>query len=585
MIDNKCLKYSQKQMTKFYFFDTMYIRIKGDNMDKMVKVQFRNQVIKEFPLHTPLKEVANSFQNYYDYPIVAVRVDNVMEELDHPLTKKCDIDFYDRSSVVGNSVYSTGVQFLLIVAAKKVLGNDVEIIIQHSIDKGVYCEINTTIDKDILKQIDDKMHEMVRDDYKFVKLSVARRDAINYFKKKKQIDKVNVLKYISNTYVNLYRLDDYYDYFFTEMPDGTKVLDEFRLTYISENGFVLSYPSIHNPKYTENYVHHKMLFDAFLDYTNVGKTINVSNAADLNEIISTGNYNEIIQLSEAHYNSQLAKVANMIYERKDKVKVILLAGPSSSGKTTTAKKLAIYLQAKGFRIHNISTDDYFFNRVDTPKNENGEHDLESIRAVDTNLFNKHLLKLLDGEKVLLPEFNFLLGEREYKKKWLQLGENDLIIIEGLHALNDELTMAIDDNNKFKIFISTLTQLNIDNHNRIHTSDTRRLRRIIRDNKYRGYNASDTLRNWKNILKGEEKYVFPYQNNADVIINSALVYELGVLKTYAEPLLFSVSEDDEVYPEAIRLINFLRNFLPIPSDNVPKESVLREFIGGSCFNKE
>lgn len=573
-------------MTKFYFFDKMDIRIKGDKMEKVVKVQFRNQITKEFPADTPLKEVANAFQNYYDYPIVAVRVNNVMEELSKPLTKKCEIDFYDRSSVIGNSVYSTGVQFLLIVAIKKILGDDAEVFIQHSIDKGVYCEVeNQLLTKELLNQIDEKMHEMVRQDYKFIKLSVSRKDAIAYFKKKKQIDKVNVLKYISNTYVNLYRLDEYYDYFFTEMPDGTGVLDEFRLTYISENGFVLSYPSIHNPKYTESYHHPKMLFDAFLDYTLMGKTIGISNAADLNQIVTTGNYNEVIQLAEAHYNSQLAKVADMIYERKDKVKVILLAGPSSSGKTTTAKKLAIYLQSKGFKIHNISTDDYFLNREDTPKKANGDYDFESIRAVDTDLFNKHLIKLLDGEKVLLPQFNFVLGKREYKNRYLQLGEKDLIIIEGLHALNDDLTLAIDAKNKFKIFISTLTQLNIDNHNRIHTSDTRRLRRIIRDNKFRGYNAADTLRSWKNILEGEEKYVFPYQNNADVIINSALIYELGILKTYAEPLLFSVSEDDETYPEAIRLINFLRNFLPIPSDDVPKESVLREFIGGSCFHKD
>lgn len=326
-----------------------------------------------------------------------------------------------------------------------------------------------------------------------------------------------------------------------------------------------------------------MLFDAFLDYTNMGKTVGISNAADLNKIVSLGKYNDVIQLAEANYNSQLAKTADIIYNKKNKVKIVLLAGPSSSGKTTTARKLEVYLKARGFKTHSISTDDYFLNRIDTPKKANGDYDFESLKAVDTDLFNKHLLKLLAGEKVMIPEYNFVLGEREYKGRILQLGENDIVIIEGLHALNPELTLAIDDANKFKIYISPLTQLNIDNHNRIHTSDTRRLRRIIRDNKYRGWNAAETLRNWKNILEGEEEYVFPYQNKADMIINSALIYELGVLKTYAEPLLFSVNEDDEVYPEAIRLINFLRNFLPIPSDDVPKESVLREFIGGSCFH--
>lgn len=552
-------------------------------MQRMIKIECKN-IIKEYPENTPLSEVANSFQSGYNFPIMVAKVDNVIEELTYNISKKCNIDFYDRSSTFGHTVYSHGVHFLMIVAMKKILGNDAEVIIQHSIDKGVYCEIlNKEINKEIIKQIESKMYELVEQDYNFIKLSVSRKDAMEFFRKKKQFDKVNVFKYISNTYINLYRLDEYYDYFFSEMPYSTKVLDEFKLTYIKDNGFVLSYPSIHNPKYTEDYSHHKKIFDAFLDYTNMGKTIGISNAADLNSIVSLGKYNDVIQLAEANYNSQLAKTADIIYNKRNKIKIILLAGPSSSGKTTTARKLEVYLKARGFKTHSISTDDYFLNRVDTPKKPNGDYDFESLRAVDTDLFNKHLLKLLAGEKVLMPEYNFVLGEREYKGRTLQLSSDDIVIIEGIHALNPELTMAIANDNKFKIYISPLTQLNIDNHNRIHTSDTRRLRRIIRDNKYRGWNAADTLRNWKNILEGEEEYVFPYQNEADMIINSALIYELGVLKTYAEPLLFSVDEDDDVYPEAIRLINFLRNFLPIPSDDVPKESVLREFIGGSCFH--
>lgn len=554
-------------------------------MEKLVKVEFNDGVIREYPENTTLYDIAKSCQHEFAYPILIAKVDNELEELTYKVVRKCKVQFYDRGSIVGHSVYSSGVHFLMVVAIKKVLGDDAEVIIQHSIDKGVYCEmVNKEVNKDIISKIEAKMQEIADASYNYIKISVARRDAINFFKKKKQLDKVKVLKYISNSFVNLYRLDEYYDYFFGVMPYNTKVIDDFKLTYIKDNGFVLSYPSIRNPKYTEDYSHHTMLFDAFLNYTEMGRTVEISNVADLNEIVSTGKYNDVIQLSEAHYNSQLANVAEMINQRKDKVKFILLAGPSSSGKTTTSRKLEVYLRARGFKTHSISIDDYFYNRTDTPKKPNGEGDFESLRAVDTDLFNKHLLKLLDGEKVLLPEYNFILGEREYKKKWLQLKENDIVVIEGLHALNPELTMAIEESNKFKIYISPLTQLNIDNHNRIHTSDTRRLRRIIRDNKYRGYNASDTLKSWSSILEGEEENVFPYQNDADVIINSALIYELGVLKTYAEPLLFSVSEDDETYPEAIRLINFLRNFLPIPSDDVPKESVLREFIGGSCFHE-
>ncbi len=553
-------------------------------MQKMVKVDCRNGLVKEYPENTTLLEVAESFKNDFNYPIIVAKVNNIMEELSYALTRRCEVRFYDRSSVYGHTVYSHGVHFLLIVAVKKVLGNEAEVIIQHSIDKGVYCEIiNKEINKEIIKQIENKMFEIVKQDYNFVKLSVSRKDAMQFFRKKKQFDKVDVFKYISNTYINLYRLDEYYDYFFSEMPYSTKVLDDFKLTYIKDNGFVLSYPSVNNPKATEDYSHHKMLFDAFLNYTNMGKTVGISNAADLNRIVSQGKYNDVIQLAEANYNSQLANIADIIQKKMGKIKIVLLAGPTSSGKTTTARKLQVYLRTRGFKTHSISIDDYFYNRKDTPKKANGDYDFESIRAVDTDLFNKHLVKLLDGEKVLLPEYNFILGEREYNGRSLQLGESDIVIIEGLHALNPELTLAVDDASKYKIYISPLTQLNIDNHNRIHTSDTRRLRRIIRDNKYRGRDAAYTLKAWQHILEGEEEYVFPYQNTADIIINSALIYELGVLKTYAEPLLFSVNEDDEVYPEAIRLINFLRNFLPIPSDDVPQASVLREFIGGSCFH--
>ena len=511
------------------------------------------------------------------------KVDNDITGLAELVTKKSDIDFYDRSSVIGNTIYARSAQFILIVAVKQVLGEGAEVIIEHSIDKGVYCEIkNCDIDKPVLRKIESKMHEIVAEDLKFTKVSVSRIDAIKYFRKKKRMDKVNVLKYISNTYVNLYRLDDVYDYFYGELAYSTKAIDDFKLTYIKDNGFVLSCPDIYNPECTLDYKHHKMLFDTFLDYTKWGRILKISNAADLNEVVSTGKYGDLIRISEAYYNGQLSEIADRVYDNKKNIKIILIAGPSSSGKTTTSKKLEIYLKSKGLRTHQISIDDYFINRDKTPLDEHGERDLESLRAVDIDLLNRHLIKLFDGEKVLLPEYNFMTGEREYRKKWLQMDEDDIIIIEGLHALNEDLTISIPRRNKFKIYISPLTQLNIDNHNHIHTSDTRKLRRIIRDNKFRNYNAADTLKMWEKISYGEERYIFPFQDDADMIINSALVYELGVLKTYAEPLLFSVSENDPVYPEALRLINFLRNFLPIPSEEVPDDSVLREFIGNSCF---
>ena len=554
-------------------------------MEKYIKVNFRDLETKEFLEGTTFYEISHSFQKYFNYPILVAKVDNHLTELNAKLTKKCDIDFYDRSSNTGNGIYACSVQFLMTVALKK-LYPDAEVIIQNSIDKGVYCELeNLEISKTELKTLENKMKEIHKEHLIYTKVSVDRLDAITFFKKKKQYDKVKVLKYISNTYVNLYRLDDVYDYYFSDMAYSSDAIDSFKLTYIKKDGFVLSWPNIYNPECTLDYVHRPLIASTFADYTKWGKTVDISNAADLNEVVSMGKYNDIIRLSETHFESQLSMIAEQIYQRRNNIKFVLLAGPSSSGKTTTAKKLEIYLQSKGLKTHTISVDDYFLNKEDTPLDEFGEYDFESIKAIDLNLFNRHLAKLLDGEKVQIPDYNFVTGKREYNKKYLKLEKDDIVGIEGLHAINDELTMAVDRINKFKIFIGPFTQLNIDNHNRIHTSDTRRLRRIVRDNKTRGYNAADTLRMWKKIREGEEKYIFPYQHDVDAVINSALLYELGVLKTYAEPLLFSVEENDEMYPEAIRLINFLRNFLPIPSDEVPKDSILREFIGGSGFERK
>ncbi len=552
-------------------------------MDKKISITFRDKITKEFPVNTTLLEISKNFQKYFNFPILIARLDNKIEGLSDKITQSCNIDFYDRSSIYGLSVYANSLYFILVLATKRVLKEKGQLIIEHSIDNGVYCEImGVNIDKTTIDAIEEEMKKIVEEGNLFTKVSVSRYDAIDYFKRINRLDKVQVLKYISNSYVNLYRLDDIYDYFYSEMAYSTKEIDSFKLTYINGNGFVLSYPTIYNPEITLDYVHHEKLYTSFLDYTNWGRTINITNATNLNELVSTGKYDDLIRVSEAYYNGQLSRIADEIYNNKNDIKIVLIAGPSSSGKTTTSKKLEVYLQSHGLKTHQISLDDYFLNREDTPKDEFGNYDFESIRAIDIDLFNRDLSALLEGEEVLLPEFNFLTGLREYRNKRLLLGDNDIIVIEGLHGLNEELTMSVERRHKYKIYISPLTLLNLDNHNRIHTSDTRKLRRIVRDNKQRGYNAADTLKMWEQIKKGEMEYIFPYQNEADVILNSALIYELSILKTYVEPLLFSVDENDPVYPEALRLINFLRNFLPMPSDSVPSDSILREFIGGSCF---
>lgn len=553
-------------------------------MEKEITITYKNTDPIKFSKDTNLYEISKTYQKYFSYPIVAAKVNNDIVGLNEKLSKSSEVTFYDRSSYHGNSTYSRTLQFILIVAVYELFGSNVDVTIEHSIDKGFYCEMSgIDITSDHILKIKEKMNNLVSEDLIIDKLSVSRLEAMQYFIKKGNKEKSRVLKYISNTYISMHRLNGIYDYFFGDLAYSTGIIDDFEITYIKGNGFVVSYPDVYNPECTLPYKHHEKLFDTFLNYTKWGRTVGISNVADLNHIISRGKYGNLIRLSEAYYNSQLSNISEQIYDQKDKIKLILIAGPSSSGKTTSSKKLEIYLQTRGIHTHRISVDDYFKDRNETPLDANGEPDFESLNAIDITLFNKDLSNLLAGEKVLLPEFNFMTGKKEYHKRKLQMKENDMIIIEGLHSLNDDLTPAIERECKFKIYLSPLTQLNIDPHNRIHTSDTRKLRRIIRDNKFRGYGASETLKMWKKIRAGEEQYIFPFQDNNDAIINSALLYEFGVLKTYAEPLLYSVPADDPNYPEAIRLINLLRNFLPIPSDEVPCDSILREFIGGSCFN--
>ena len=552
-------------------------------MNKKFKVTFRGNEVVEFEEGTTYKAISEHFKHNYNYDILVAKVNNNLVDLSDSLNKRCNIDFYDRSTSVGSNVYMRSARFILILAVRNILGPTAEITTEHSIDRGIFCTIrNAKINKDIVNKIYKEMKAIVEDDYVFTKLSVSRLDAIKYFKKINQMDKVNVLKYISNTYINLYRINDMYDYFHGRMAYSTKQINEFKLTYTGEDGFVLSLPDTENPECTLDYVHHEKVFNTFLEYTRWGRILGVENAADLNRVVSQAKIGELINLAEAHYDGQLAEIADEIYTSKRNIKLILIAGPSSSGKTTTSKKLDIYLRSKGFITHPIALDDYFIDMNKRPLDENGKPDFESIRALDIELFNKNLSDLLDGKKVNMPTFNFVLGKREYNGNYLQLGEKDIMIVEGLHALNDELTMSINKNQKYKIYIAPLTQMNIDHHNHVHTSDIRKLRRIVRDSKTRGYGAKETLKMWPEIKKGERENIFRFQDDADIVVNSSMIYEVGVLKTYVEPLLFNVNEDDPEYTEALRLINFLRNFLPIPSDDVPPDSVLREFIGGSCF---
>ena len=551
-------------------------------MARKWKVLLNENETYEFNEGITFQEISENFKEKFDYDIIGVKVDNDFADLSDTLKKSCKIEFYDRSSHYGNMVYLRSAKFMLILAVRNIFGKTARVIFEHAQDGGIYCSINNnSINSKIIDKIEKEMNHIVEQNYNFMKLNVSRMDAIKYFKREKRFDNVSALKYISNTYITLYRINDLYDYFHGRMAFSTGQIRDFKLTYLGDNGFVISIPEVDNPKIIKEYKHHKLVFDKYLDYTNWGKKIGIVNASDLNKTVSQDGIGELINLSEAYYDGQLSSIDDFISSSKHDIKIILLAGPSSSGKTTTAKKLSIYLRSKGFITHALSIDDYFVDRDKTPKDENGEYDFESLDCVDTKMFNNHLTKLLNGEEVLLPTYNFILGKREYHNK-LKLGEKDIIIIEGLHALNDKLTSSLKRENKFKIFISPLTQLNLDDHNFIHSSDIRKLRRIIRDSRTRGKTADVTLNMWNKIRRGEINNIYPFQDDVDRIVNSSLLYEICVLKTYAEPLLFNVEEDNIIYPEALRLINFLRNFLPIPSDLIPPDSVIREFIGGSCF---
>lgn len=553
-------------------------------MNKKFKVTFRGNESIEFDEGTTYKEISEHFKNNYNYDILVAKVDNNITDLSDTLNKKCNIDFFDRSSDVGSKVYARSARFILILAIKNILGNNADVVVGCSTEGGIYFTVeNAKINKDVINKVYKEMKDIVEKDYIFTKLSVSRLDAIKYFKKLNKIDKVNVLKYISNTYINLYRINDLYDYFYDKMAYSTKQINEFKLTYIGDNGFVMLLPDAENPVSCKNYIHHEKLFNEFCTYMKWGNLIGIENAADLNRVVSQAKITQLINLAEARYDSQLVSIADEIYNTKRNIKIVLIAGPSSSGKTTTAKKLDIYLRSRGFITHPIELDNYFVDVDKRVLDKNGKPDFESVRAIDTDLFNKNLNDLLAGKKVNIPTFNFISGKREYNNNYLQLGEKDIIIVEGLHALNEELTKTIDKSHKYKIYISPLTQINIDKHTHIHTSNIRKLRRIVRDSKTRGHGALETLRMWPNIQAEERNSIFKFQDDVDKIVNSSLIYEVGVLKTYVEPLLFNVNEDDPEYPEALQLINFLRNFLPIPSDDVPSDSVLREFIGGSCFN--
>ena len=529
-----------------------------------------------------LEELASQFQKEYRYPIILAKVNNILKELTSEITNQANIEFLDLTSREGNRTHISGLTYVLIYAIKKLYGKNADALVQHSLDKGIYIETNFKLTSSKVAAIKEEMQRIIESDIPITKMTIYRLEAIDYFEKIGEKVKAGVMRYNTNTYITLYRLGNYYNYFYNLMPTSTGKLSAFNLTYIKENGFLLQFPTVYISEKIKPYQPHPGMFEAFQEYRDWAKIMKVENSVDLNRVISTGKISDLIRIDETLQGNRLLMLSRRINENKDKIKIVLLAGPSSSGKTTTSRKLCMFLQSFGLHPKVLSMDDYFVEREENPKDKNGNPDYECLEAIDLKLFDSQLSDLLKGKEVTIPTFNFALGKKEYRDK-LTLQSDDIIVIEGIHALDPKILTNIPRENKFKIYISPLTELNMDNQNRISTTDNRLLRRIIRDNRTRGYDVEHTLRSWASVREGEEKYIFPYQDEADYTINSALIYEIGVLKTYVEPLLYSVPNDSPYYEEAKRLINFLRLFLPIPADDIPQDSILREFIGNGCFH--
>lgn len=535
--------------------------------------------MKEVSKTTTYLELSEQYKNDFQNPIIIAKQNGQYKELNDKIELMGNIEFFDYNEREANRIYLNGLIYLTIYSFKELYNGNIRV--KHSIDKGMYIETDVTVDEERILKLKEKMKELVSMNLPIEKINVERLDAIKYFKKINDYSKVGLMKYNTNTYVTLYKLGNMYNFFFSNMPTSTGVLQSFDIKYLNNNGFVLLFPTVYMNNNIKDYEHHPKIFDVFGEYHDWAKLMNIDNSYSLNEFVSGGNISSLIRMDEMLQSNRLLNIAKNIYYKKDSIKIVLIAGPSSSGKTTTCNKLSMYLKSFGMKPHTVSMDDYFLDREKTPKKEDGTYDFESLEALDLELFDKQMKELLEGEEVVMPIFNFLIGQQEFKKR-LKLGENDILIIEGIHGLNPNILTSIPNENKYKIYISPLTGLNLDNHNRMSTTDNRLLRRIVRDNRTRGHSVTDTIEQWPHVREGEEKYIFPYQDEADCVFNSALIYELGVLKTYVEPLLYSVDTNSEYYHEAKRLINMLKMFLPIPSEDIPSDSLLREFIGGSCF---
>jgi len=530
-------------------------------------------------------DIAREHQHEYRHDVILALVNNKLRELNKNVEEGGDLAFVTTSEPSGRLTYTRGLILLMLRAAYKVIGNDKirRIKVEFTIGDGLYCvmDADATLDQALIGKIKDEMDALVRRDIPFEKRSINTDEAIRLFHNYRMYDKERLLRYRRTSKTNIYSLDGFEDYFYGYMPPSTGYLKCFGLHQYN-GGFFLQMPTAKDPRSLADFVPREKLFRTQLEADNFGLMMGIETVGLLNDYICNRNINDLILEQEALQEKTIADIAVMIREAKDK-KFVMIAGPSSSGKTTFSHRLSIQLRTLGYRPHPIELDNYFVNREQTPLDEFGNYNYETLDAIDVEQFNLDMAALLRGERVELPSFNFKAGRREYKGNVKQLGANDILIIEGIHGLNGRLSHSLPEESKFKIYISALTQLNIDEHNRISSADGRLIRRMVRDARTRGSVARTTLAMWSSVRKGEEENIFPFQEDCDYMFNSALTYELAVLKQYAEPLLFGIGAECPEYQEAKRLLKFLDYFLGVTSEDIPKNSIIREFIGGSCFN--
>jgi len=547
---------------------------------RTVKVNIAKLREFQVPAGTSLSDLVESLQKDWPYMIIAAIIRNTLRDLHYSLNVDSDVELVDTTTEAGLRIYRRSITFLLIKACRDLFPDRI-LMIKHTLSNGLFCDfVHQTVSDIEIEQIQTRMREIVSQDLPIKKYLVENEEAMRIFADQGQADKVKLLRYRDKEAAHVYELDGFKEYFYGYMVYRTGMLNKFRLLYLSP-GMILRSPEVGDLDLVKPYHEQKKLAVIHQEAKDWAEMLKVPHLAALNEIITTGDINDIIRVNEALHEKKIAYIADTICNNPS-LRLVLISGPSSSGKTTFAQRLLIQLRVNGKQPISISLDNYFVNRENTPLDEDGHYNFESLDSLNVDLFNKHLTQLINGEEVEMPIYNFKTGRSEEHGIKITVPAGEPIIIEGIHGLNERLTWSIPRNNKYQIYISALTQLNVDYSNRIPTTDCRLIRRIVRDSRTRGYSARDTIRCWPSVRRGEEKNIFLYQENADIMFNSSLVYELSVLKLYAEPLLEAIGNEYREHIEASRLLRFLSYFRVIPAQNIPPNSILREFIGGSWF---